>query len=606
MCGINGIVRLDPRAPGVDLAELLRVREAMERRGPDGAGQWLAPDGSVGLAHRRLAIIDLSEAGRQPMLREDGRLAIVFNGEIYNYRELRGELADQGETFRTGSDTEVLLALYAREGTRMLPRLRGMFTFALWDARERTLVLARDTYGIKPLYYAVERGTLRFASQVKALEAAGSLPAAIDPAALVGFLSWGSVPEPFTWRRAVRALPAGHYLVARDGQVGPPRAFRDLADPPPGARLPLGEALEDTVRAHLVSDVPVGVFLSAGLDSSLLAALARRIAPEPPQTFTLAFEAYAGSPADEAPLAAEVARVLGTRHVERRVRREDFLELWPQALRAMDQPSVDGFNTFVVSRLAREAGLKVVLSGLGGDELFGSYDSFRDVPRWSAWARRLGHVPGLGAAWPALARRLRPGQPKLAGLLDTATSLAGAYFLRRALFLPDEIARIIGRARAEEGLATYDPRVAAERLLGAPQAASDAAAEWRAVHRLESAQYMRNQLLRDSDWASMAHSLELRVPLVDPWLLGSVAAASYEPARSSGKAAVVRAIAPELPAALWTRAKSGFTIPVAEWIDDGFSPAAGAGAASRRLALRVLREFGVEPDAPGQHPVHAA
>jgi asparagine synthase (glutamine-hydrolysing) len=606
MCGINGIVRLDARADAVDAEELVRVRDAMRDRGPDGAGLWLAPDGSVGLAHRRLAIIDLSDAGHQPMLRDEGRLAIVFNGEIYNYRELRETLARQGEKFASGSDTEVLLALYAREGPRMLARLRGMFALALWDARERTLLLARDPYGIKPLYYAVERGVLRFASQVKALDAAGTLPQAIEPAAVVGFLSWGSVPEPWTWRRAIRALPPGHYLVTAENRVGEPRVFRAFDDASGIEPEPVTDALADSVRAHLVSDVPVGVFLSAGLDSSLIAALARRVAPEPPQTFTLAFEAYAGTPADEAPLAAAVARALGTRHVERRVRREEFLDLWPRALAAMDQPSIDGFNTYVVSRLAREAGLKVVLSGLGGDELFGSYRSFDDVPRWVAWSRRLARVPGLARAWPALARRLRPAQPKLAALLDTAHSLAGAYFLRHALFLPDEVARVVDPALAAEGFASYDPLGHAEQLLGPPPDARDAAGSWRAVHRLESRQFMGQQLLRDSDWASMAHSLELRVPLVDPWLLASVAAAGFEPARSAGKAAVVRAAAPELPPALWTRPKSGFSIPVTQWIDDGIAPGASEGAASRRLALSVLREFGVEPAVASAGRAHAA
>jgi len=606
MCGINGILVLDPGAPPVDRDEVVRVRDAMTTRGPDGSGVWIAPDSRVGLGHRRLAILDLSDAGLQPMASRDGRLSIVFNGEIYNFRELRQDLAARGERFTTETDTEVLLALYAQEGPAMLRRLRGMFALALWDSRERTLLLARDAYGIKPLYYAVGGGALRFASQVKALEAGGTISHGIEPAAVVGFLLWGSVPEPFTWRRAVRALPAGHFVVARDGRVEAPCAFRTLDEPAGIETLHVGAALEDTVRAHLVSDVPVGVFLSAGLDSGLLAALARRILPEPPRTFTLAFEAYAGTAADEAPLAAEVARALGTRHVERRVRREEFLDLWPQALLAMDQPSVDGFNTFVVSRLAREAGLKVVLSGLGGDELFGGYDSFRDVPRWAAWARRFGSVPGLRAAWPALARRFRPRQPKLAGLLQTATSLAGAYFLRRAVFLPDELSGLLGRHLAEEGLRSYDPVQDAARGMASGASATDPAAAWCAVHRMESAQFMRNQLLRDSDWASMAHSLELRVPLVDAWLLASVAAAGHDPARSQGKVAVVRLAAPELPETLWSRPKSGFSIPVTEWIDAGFSPGAGAGAASRRLALRVLREFGVDPVAAGMDRVHAA
>jgi asparagine synthase (glutamine-hydrolysing) len=386
VCGINGILRLETDAAPVDREELLRTRDAMASRGPDGTGIWVSPDGGLGLGHRRLAIIDLSPTGLQPMGRDDERFVIVHNGEIYNYRELRRELTDLGEEFVSHSDTEVILALYAREGAAMLSRLRGMYAFAIWDARERRLLLARDPYGIKPLYYAERQGVLRFASQVRALVAGGALPGGQETAGLVGFLLWGSVPEPHCLERGVRALPAGHHLIVEEGRVGAPRAHHSFVKPPTAAEADVAAALEDSVRAHLVSDVPVGVFLSAGLDSGLVAALARRRHAEPLSTFTLRFDDYHGTPADEGPLAAEVARTLGTRHVERRVRREEFLDLWPQALEAMDQPSIDGFNTYVVSRAAHDAGFKVVLSGLGGDELMGGYSSFREVPRWRRWA----------------------------------------------------------------------------------------------------------------------------------------------------------------------------------------------------------------------------
>lgn len=587
MCGINGIVRLTDAAPPVDREELLRTREAMVSRGPDGAGAWVSDDGRAALASRRLAILDLSAAGAQPMASQDGRFHIVQNGEIYNFLELRRELEGEGIRFRSRSDTEVILTLYAREGAAMLSRLRGMYGLAIWDEREKTLLLARDPLGIKPLYYSTEGGCLRFASQVKALERGGAVSREVDPAGLAGFLLWGSVPEPFTIRRTVRALPAGHHLIVREGRIGEPQPHGVARVEP----LEPAAAVEDSVKAHLVSDVPVAIFLSAGLDSGLIAALARRHLAEPPTTFTLHFEGLEGTPLDEAPLAAEVARRLGTQHVERRIGREEIANLWAGALAAMDQPSIDGFNTWLVSRAAHEAGLKVVLSGLGGDEVFGSYPSFTDVPRLARAARRASWIPGLAAAWPAIARRTSPRRPKLAGLLRHGRTLAGAYFLRRGLFLPEEIPGLIGRDLAEEGLRRYDPVADTARVLAAGNGhAPDA---WTAVQQMETARYMRNQLLRDSDWASMAWSVELRVPLVDAWLGQRLAAVNFEPARSEGKAALVRRAAPELPPALWSRPKSGFYIPVAEWMQPELA-ARRPGERSRWLALRVLEGMEVE------------
>ncbi len=588
MCGINGILRLEERAAPIDHAELRRVRDHMAQRGPDAVGEWIAPDGVIGLGHRRLAIIDLSPDGHQPMSWADGRYWIVFNGEIYNYRELRVELERAGVTFRSHSDTEVILALYAREGVAMLSRLRGMFAVALWDTVERRLLLARDPYGIKPLYYAVQEGTLRFASQVKALEAGGTLPMEIDPAGVVGFLLWGSVPEPLTLRRAIRALPASHYMLVEQGRVNEPHAYYQFSAARPDGTGSLVETLRDTVRAHLVADVPVAIFLSAGLDSTLIAALARREVVEPPVTFTLRFERFVGTPYDEAPLAAEVARRLGTRHVERTIDRQAMPDLWARVMAAMDQPSIDGFNTYVVSQVAHEAGLKVVLSGLGGDELFGGYPSFHDVPHWVQQARRLGRIPGLSRVWPRVATRLRPGQPKLRGLLRYGDALPGAYYLRRGLFLPEELPALIGVEITRAGLAAYDP--IHDTVPGVNEVADDG---WQSVHLLESTRYMRQQLLRDSDWASMAHSLELRVPLVDVRLRDQAARLNFEPARSAGKAAVVQQAAPELPPAVWTRPKSGFFIPVLDWLDDRDDKRTDLhwGRDSRKLALRVLKEW---------------
>jgi asparagine synthase (glutamine-hydrolysing) len=347
------------------------------------------------------------------------------------------------------------------------------------------------------------------------------------------------------------------------------------------------------VRAHLVSDVPVAVFLSAGLDSGLIAALAAREAKTagapPPRAFTLSFDRLVGTPLDEAPLAAQVAQTLGLPHTLSRIGQSDFLDLWDSCVAAMDQPSIDGFNTFMVARAARAAGIKVALSGLGGDELFGSYPSFRDVPRLALAAPFARWVPRELLA--AFARRR--GQPKLASLGRTGSGLGGAYALYRGLFLPGELGEILGAGAAAEALAAYDPVTEAKGAFADWNPAKSNS--WTAVHLLETRLYMRNQLLRDSDWASMAHSLELRVPLVDPRLEEGFAARGFEPAKSQGKRALVRNVAPELPAAVFERPKSGFYMPVMEWLElERQNERRNHGDQSRRLALRVLAAFGVE------------
>jgi asparagine synthase (glutamine-hydrolysing) len=587
MCGINGIVRLEPGAPPLDVEEASRTRDAMATRGPDGAGLWLSPTGDAVLGHRRLAVIDLSEAAAQPMVSADGRYVIAYNGELYNYRELRSELVREGMAFRTSSDTEVLLALYARFGAGMLGRLRGMFAFAVWDERERSLFLARDPFGIKPLYYARRQGAFRFASQVRALEAGRAVPRDLDPGGVVGFLVWGSVPEPLTLLRAVRALPAGHWMEVGAGASGIPVPYGSLPEPVPEEDA--SQALTDSVRAHLVADVPVGVFLSAGLDSSVLLASAVRQLGHAPLSFTLTFEEFRGTDLDEGPAAAAIAKRFGSRHVEHRVPPGLLEELWPEALDAMDQPSIDGFNVFVVSRFAHEAGLKVALSGLGGDEVFGGYPSFRDVPRWRRWSRLASRVPALSSVWPRFAQQVAGNRPKLAGALRHGRTWGGAYFLRRGLFLPEELGDILDTDFAAEGLSTYDPVIEARKVAG-----DEAVDGWLAVQRLESALYLKNQLLRDADWASMAHSLELRVPFVDCRLYSALACRDFEPARSRGKAVLARMTVPELPQESLARAKSGFMMPPALTEGVAFDRGFAWGQRSRTRALGILAEFGVE------------
>lgn len=599
MCGIAGIVRTRD-GPVPDRDRLIRMRDHMIRRGPDDAGEWSDDHGMVRLGHRRLSIIDTSAAGHQPMLSSFGPHAITFNGEIYNYRALRSELEDQGYRFHSASDTEVLLALYHRHGDDMFGHLRGMYALGLWDADRRSLLLARDPYGIKPLYYCSDGRSLAFASQVRALVAGGGIGAEVNPAAEAGFLLTGSVPEPHTWFRDIRCLPAGGRLWVENGVVGPVRFHADvrsdLAMAAPEHRMPeeksalVREALVDSVRHHLVSDVPVGIFLSAGIDSSALAGLATEVLDTPPVTVTLGFDEYSGRPDDERPLAQVVSRHYGTRHHQRRVGREEFEADLPAILDAMDQPTIDGINTWFVSKAAAELGLKVMLSGIGGDELFGGYPSFADIPRWKRRWGWMSRVPGLAdLAWSA--RRLDPLgviPPKAWALPQYAGTYAGGYLLRRGLFLPRDL----------PGLMTRERLVEAEALLDVPAWFS---VEGRSLHgriaAMESAFYLRNQLLRDTDWSSMAHSVEVRTPLVDRDLTRALAGVL---AAGAGKRLIATSPRPGLPAPLLDRARSGFTTPIAGWMQSCRLPGAKAPMAgpargghwARPYAL-ALREFWV-------------
>src|SRR6516162_4461333 len=356
MCGVNGIFAYHPASNAPGEAELLATRDAMRARGPDGSGVWWSPDRRCGLGHRRLSILDLSDRAYQPMASADGKLFITFNGEIYNYKVLRAELEAAGVLFRTNSDTEALLHLYARDGAAMVHRLRGMFAFAIWDETRRELFLARDLYGIKPLYTANDGWTFRFASQVKALLAGGRVSRDPEPAGIAGFHLFGSVPEPFTLYRDIRALPAGH--TQRVDAAGPrePVPFANLAEilavgarnPAPAAELSerLRTAVLDSVRTHLLADVEVGMFLSAGVDSGSLLGLMADTGQGEVQALTLAFDEFRGTAEDEAPLARQVAERYRARHIVRRVGEHEFRADLPAIIAAMDQPSIDGVNTW--------------------------------------------------------------------------------------------------------------------------------------------------------------------------------------------------------------------------------------------------------------------
>jgi len=559
MCGITTIFSYRSTAERVRPGELEAITERMRPRGPDAGATWISEDGRIGLGARRLAIIDLSDEGRQPMFDIERELVIAFNGEIYNHRELRASLERCGARFHSHTDTEVLLQLYRRDRERMLGLLRGMYAFLIWDTRARRLFAARDPYGIKPLYFADDGATIRFASEVKALLAGGAVSRTLDPAGAAGFFLTGSVPEPFTIRNDVRALEAGTAFfideergrgdVIRHASVASvlrractQRPVAHLTEPDIAVR----ERIEETVAHHLVSDVPVGVFLSSGIDSSALTAIASRISREPLRTFTLAFEEFRGSSGDEAPLAARFAAEKGTLHTTRVVTREEFHADLPKIFDAMDQPTIDGVNTWFVSKAVHEGGVKVALSGVGGDELFGSYPSFANVPKML----RIARTPIAGAA------AMFSKHPKKRLLGKYGTTYAGAYLLQRGLYLPHDLDEILGRD-AESGL---------ERLkileLFDFAITPDPSTPYGRVAALEASLYMRNQLLRDADWASMAHSVEVRTPLVDIALLRQIA-----PLLIEAGSACKDALAAVLPRWLRLRPKTGFFVPMQQWMD---------------------------------------
>ncbi|MGH7971097.1 MAG: asparagine synthase (glutamine-hydrolyzing), partial [Limisphaerales bacterium] len=537
-----------------------------------------SPGGRVGLGHRRLSIVDLSPAGAQPMLNAAGDLAITFNGEIYNHRELRAELEDQGYIFRSRSDTEVLLHLYAERGKAMVEALRGMYAFAIWDARKQGCFLARDPFGIKPLFFADDGQTFRAASQVKALLAGGGIAPSAEPAGHVGFFIWGYVPAPYTLYRGIRALPAGASLWIDASGLGKISHFCDLtailAEAEASKRLlsleetrsRLEAALDDTISHHLVADVPVGVFLSSGIDSTALTASASRRTPGL-RTVTLGFDEYRGTPQDETPQAEQTAREFGTDHRTVWVTRTDFNAHCDHLFNSMDQPSIDGVNTYFVSLAAVQSSLKVAISGLGGDELFGGYSSFREIPRLVHSLRALRRFTTVGKIFRVVSSGIfrQFASPKYAGLLEYGTTFPAAYLLRRGLFMPWELPRILPGDMVREGWRELQPLVRLEQTLGSVRGAHAR------VSALEVSWYMRHQLLRDSDWASMAHSLELRTPLVDvefframaPLITGSSPVGKQDLALASPRS---------LPKSVAGRTKTGFSIPVRQWLLDVSSP----------------------------------
>jgi len=592
VCGICGAAFATPKQ---DTESRVRVMTAaMSHRGPDGEGFLVNEPRAPGLAlgMRRLSIIDLP-GGHQPIWNETRDVAVIFNGELYNYRQLRDALALSGHRFSTQSDTEILVHAWEEWGEDCLPEFRGMFAFAVLDLSRRyatvpVLFLARDPLGIKPLYYTQTSDGFAFASEVRALLASGLCPKQISEDALTAYLLFGSVSEPVTLLEGVFSLPPGHKMMTyiperrRVPRARPwydathSSAARDPNRPREfyGAARLLRPLLKDAVEAHLIADVPVGLFLSSGLDSSAIAMLAGR-AKAGIQSFTLTFP---GTTFDEAALARVVADRCGSQHTEVPLDGAAILSRIDEALAALDQPTMDGINTYFVSWAARQVGLKVALSGLGGDELFAGYSTFSDVPRLNKLAQTAKLLPApLRRALAPMLRSMFGG----AGKSDAASKAASAwtdprvlphlYFFARALFPPggrlndlvDPRFRV--SAIGSDGV-TLDPT-----WLAWFQRVADEAAKLEpvaAISWLEMRTYMASTLLRDTDSVSMARSLEVRVPLLDTLLVEFVSALP-DAARSkqgSQKALLVEALRDVLPPEILRQRKRTFTLPWDEWL----------------------------------------
>jgi asparagine synthase (glutamine-hydrolysing) len=609
MCGIAGIIgRICDR----NRAALERMSGAMLHRGPDGQGTWESPPDAGGfgamLSHRRLAILDISPAGAQPMTDPVSSQVIVFNGEIYNFQELRDRLVASGQTFQSTGDTAVLLRALAIQGPDAVASLRGMFAFACWDPQRRQLLLARDPLGIKPLYLArctdpSADWSLAFASEVRALLASGLLGTPrLRPEAAASAVWNGFIVGPQTAVEGIESLWPGELRVY--GGRGEEELSRDFWTIPP-ARQPegmnedgLAAVLEECLRVHLISDVPLGVFLSGGVDSSAVANLAQKANRGPVHTFTLAFEE---PEFNEGPIARRIAQAIGTQHREVLLTEPQVVSRLDKALDSLDQPTFDGLNAYYMSHAVRQAGFTVALVGTGGDELFGGYTSFRELPPLQCWSRRLRWAPRrvVQAGASLVASALQPANgafppqtrwAKLPDMVSRGDDLIGLYQLAYALFLPGFQRALLApdvNGAVVDGLpAAFRARLERETRKRSPLSA---------ISVLEQRVFLGERLLRDNDAASMAASLEQRVPLVDQVLFEAVDRLDdetrYQPV---GRKARLRRIGLQgIDPALFDRPKSGFVLPFDRWIRRGLRDTMDETLRDER----AVRSAGLAPEA---------
>jgi asparagine synthase (glutamine-hydrolysing) len=552
MCRIAGIIsnQLKPEELRVKIGIMCNT---LRHGGPDDEGFFLDSQVNLAFGNRRLSIIDLSNNGHQPMTDDQQKAWITFNGEIYNYRELKEQLLKTGAKFHSDSDTEVILAAYLKWGTAAFSKLRGMFAFALYDSIKAVTYLVRDTTGIKPLYYHVDNGQLSFASEIKAFKSA-NITTAADPAWRVRFLAFGHIPEPYTTLKNVFSLAKGHFLSwsHRNGThsinsyCAEMQAHPFISSPEVAGEY-IRNSLTASVNKQLMSDAPIGVFLSGGIDSSIITLLANQQREQQLKTISIYFDE---KNYDERGFQNLLLKQITGEKFSHLVKQQDFEKFFPTIIRDMDMPTTDGINTWFISKYAHEDGLKAVLSGMGADELFGGYPSYSRIK----YLRYLRKIPGSILTW---ANYFGADRFRKVSFLTHNNPIAD-YLLLRGLFVPPEIAQILDtdisqvneilfNSHSIPDLGIYDEKHAA----------------W-----FETNLYMQNQLLRDTDVMSMSHGLEVRVPFLDEDLQETVSHISPRIRFNNRlpKKILINSFRDVLPEAIWKRPKMGFTFPLQEWM----------------------------------------
>lgn len=561
MCGISGIVRrlADESIPAI----IKKINDAMSHRGPDADGFWI--EGGVGFGHRRLSILDLSSAANQPFEDASGRYVMVFNGEVYNFNEIKEQLA--GYPFRTTSDTEVVLAAYAKWGPSCLQLLKGMFSIVIWDRTEKVLFLARDRFGVKPLYYYKDDNQLLFASEIRALLASGLIPRRVNKMALADYLKYQSINPPYTLVKDIFQLPAGTYAIYKEGRLEH-KVYWDLTSRKQDIATAdisvihgtIRDLLYQSVERRLVSDVPLGAFLSGGIDSSVVVAIMSEISGSATNAFTIAFEE---EQYNELPYAELVAKKFGVHHDKVLVRPMDFLEKLPAALKAMDTPSGDGVNTYVVSGAIKKSGITVALSGIGGDELFAGYPIFRQFHRLKKWGGVFDHSRMLRRAAAALLPTSDQKMVKLKCLLTARSSaISDVYPVFRQIQNPYMINRLAGKGGfSGEAGNTLDDQLARQ------QENINEFGWFSQVSIADYLGYTQSVLLKDADQMGMAASLEIREPFFDhdlvEYVLNVPDGFKYP---VYPKKLLIESLGNLIPDEVVFRKKQGFVLPYDLWI----------------------------------------
>lgn len=549
MCGIAGIISYREK---IDKEVCEKIIENLKHRGPDDSGIYISRDKNVALCNTRLSIIDLSQRAHQPMSNEDETLWITYNGEIYNYRELKNELIEKGHKFKSNSDTEVILHLYEEEKEECFQKLRGIFAFALWDEKERKLFLIRDKMGVKPLYYYIDENFFIFSSELKAIINLNFIKKNINFKALEGFLYFGSIPFPYTLFNEIKSLEPASYLILNDKEIRIKRYWKiklnyNKYSDYESIKENLYNFFEESIKINLIADVPVGIFLSGGIDSGTVLYFARKNNQNNLKTFSIVFKE---KEFDERNHSRLLASKFETEHYEYEVAGEEMKEEIENFIKFMDMPTIDGFNIYFVSKFAKENGIKVSLSGLGGDELFGGYSSFFLVPEMLKFKN-------FKFFFKIISNFLKEDKKDKLNYFLSNPLFEGAFFTVRGIYFPDKLKKILKYKNLN-----FNPLNYLEEIIKKENFENENLIN--KISILELRTYMHNQLLRDTDNFSMCNSLEVRVPLIDPYLLEF--SFSMDSHYRIGKKILKDLMKNYLPCEIIKKAKKGFFFPIERWL----------------------------------------